>query len=55
MTDENQIAVNKWLTKAAAYEIDFLNGDERKRTSANLAFRRAMKLDGNEKYADNII
>ncbi len=47
--------VDKWLNKAAEYEALFLAGDETKKKPAILAFRRAMRLDGNENYSDNII
>ena len=47
--------VDKWLDKAVKYEQDFLDGDEKKKNSANLAFRHAMHLDGNEEYKDNVI
>ena len=44
-----------WLDKAAHYESKFVEGDESARKKANMAFRRAMHLDGNEDYKDDII
>lgn len=51
----NNPQVDKWLDKAAYYEDLYLAGDATKKTPANLAFRRAMRMDGDESYKGDII
>ena len=49
---------NDALTKAAEKELEWLNSgkeDKQKKKAANLYFKRAMKLDGNDDYEGNVI
>ncbi len=55
VSEASEVLIDKWLTKAAHYEDLFIAGDEDKKKGANLAFRRAMSLDGYEYTGQNII
>jgi len=46
---------DKWFDMAVKYEAEFVAGNEAKKKAANMAFRRAMILDGNTTYTEDIL